>query len=594
MSALPVTTPASADWTPLVHDLRRPHGFESLRVEGRLPSELTGTLYRNGPAIFGVGGQRFDHLFDGDGAITAVRLDGSRATGAVRLVETEGRKLEQERGQIRYGGFGTKSKYPLFDFFFGTPKNAANTSVLPWQGKLLALWEGGLPTELSLEDLTTVGVTDLGAIPESFSAHPHRSAKRKAWYNIGLRIGRVPEIDLFELPDSGPARKLTSTPIQAGMLHDFAVTDTHAVLLVSPLIFRPLPYILGRKSYVDALDWVADAGTEVIVIALDAPHRVRRFKAPAFYQWHFANAFDDADDIVVDFVQYPDFATEGWLRELYDGQIGSPARGTVVRARLNPDTERFSTETLWDRSTEFCVSDGRFEGSRTSVLWTCAHSSELAAATTPLDRIARIDMESGEVRETDLGPGTFPAEPVFVGRSDREGDGWLLTVAYDATEKASFLAVLDAESLAVEARAWFDQPIPQTFPRSLGAKVDTHPHSALAHRTNASRRVLRRRPCQSTIVRSAECGVRVRQAGRTRRSVRSSGSTLSSSHSASCSHSSRMCSVSQLVSRAYWSSGTVQKPSCTSTHPSFGVRSRSTSILAATRYEPFGCPCKAA
>ena len=465
MSALPTSMPASTDWAPLVSDLRRAHPFETLRVEGRMPRDLVGTLYRNGPAIFGVGGQRFDHLFDGDGAITAIRLDGSSARGAVRMVETEGRRIEQERGSIRFGGFGTKSKHPLFDFFFrGAVKNVANTSVLPWQGKLLALWEGGLPTELSLEDLSTVGETDLdGVIPSAFSAHPHRSAAREAWYNIGLRIGRTCEIDLFELPDRGRARKLVSFPIQAGMLHDFAVTDTHAVLLVSPLIFRALPFLLGRRSYVDALDWTPEAGTEVIVVALDAPHRVRRFQAPAFYQWHFANAFDDGADIVVDFVQYEDFGTEGWLQQLYGGQIATEASGNVVRARLNADAGTLDVEPAWDRSTEFPVIDGRFEGSRTSVLWTAAHSSRVAAATTPLDRLARVDLESAAIVETDLGPGTYPAEPVFVPRGDAEGDGWLLTVAFDASRDASFLGVLDATTMNVVAKAWFDQPVPQTF-----------------------------------------------------------------------------------------------------------------------------------
>lgn len=464
MSALPRAEPVSTDWMPLVEDLRRPHGFEPLRVEGRLPTELTGTLYRNGPAIFGVGGERFDHLFDGDGAITAIRLDGSRATGAIRLVETEGRRLEQARGSIRYGGFGTKSKHPLLDFFFGSPKNAANTSVLPWQGRLLALWEGGLPTELSLDDLTTVGTTDLGGvIPSALSAHPHRVPSRRAWFDFGLRLGRSNEIDLFELPDVGAARKLTTFRIGAGMLHDFAVTETHALFLVSPLQFRVLPYLFGRTSYVGSLDWRPEVGTEVVAVALDAPHRVRRFSVPAFFQWHFANAFDHEGQIVVDFVKYDDFAIEGWLQELYDGQIATEATGTVVRGRIDVDRERFELDTVWDRSTEFPVCDGRFEATRTRILWAAAHSSPTAAATTPLDRLARIDVDTGEICETDLGPGTYPAEPIFVPRGEAEGDGWLLTVAFDASAGASFLGVLDATTLDVVAKAWFDQPIPQTF-----------------------------------------------------------------------------------------------------------------------------------
>ena len=36
-------------------------------VEGRMPAELQGTFFRNGPGRFELGGERYQHLFDGDG-----------------------------------------------------------------------------------------------------------------------------------------------------------------------------------------------------------------------------------------------------------------------------------------------------------------------------------------------------------------------------------------------------------------------------------------------------------------------------------------------------------------------------------------------
>lgn len=464
MSALPQSSPQTADWTPLVRDLRREHGFEPLAVEGTLPAELSGTLFRNGPGNFTAGTTRYDHLFDGDGAISAVRLDGGQARGAVRFVDTEGRRAEQALGRPRYAGFGTVSRRPVFDFFFGEPRNAANTSVLPWQGKLLALWEGGHPTELDPTTLSTVGLTDLGGvIGGGFSAHPHRVPSRQSWFNFGIRVGRVTDLDLFQLPDVGAAKKLTTVRIGASMLHDFAVTERWAVFLISPLRMRPLDFLLGRASYVDALDWRPERGTEVVLVALDSPHTVQRFTVDAFYQWHFANAFDDGGRVVLDFVRYPDFDSERWLRSIYAGQVDRQANGVPVRATLDPARRSLEVQTLWDRPAEFPVCDGRFEASRTHVLWTGAHSSTDAAASTPIDRLARIDLDSGAVTETDLGPGTFPSEPVFVPRGPAEGDGWLLTVAYDAVSERSFFAVLDAETLIESGRAWFDQPLPQTF-----------------------------------------------------------------------------------------------------------------------------------
>src|SRR5258705_5036439 len=69
------------DWTSSLRDLPREHGFEALRLEGELPAELTGTLYRTGPALFSSHGDRYQHWFDGDGAVSAVRFAGGRAEG---------------------------------------------------------------------------------------------------------------------------------------------------------------------------------------------------------------------------------------------------------------------------------------------------------------------------------------------------------------------------------------------------------------------------------------------------------------------------------------------------------------------------------
>ena len=39
------------------------------RVEGKLPSGLRGTLYRNGPGLFERGGVKIKHMLDGDGLV---------------------------------------------------------------------------------------------------------------------------------------------------------------------------------------------------------------------------------------------------------------------------------------------------------------------------------------------------------------------------------------------------------------------------------------------------------------------------------------------------------------------------------------------
>jgi carotenoid cleavage dioxygenase-like enzyme len=75
-------------WMSSLRDLPREHGFESLRLEGSLPAGLSGTLYRTGPSLFSIFGKPDGHLFDGDGAVTAVRFENGRPLGAAKLVQS--------------------------------------------------------------------------------------------------------------------------------------------------------------------------------------------------------------------------------------------------------------------------------------------------------------------------------------------------------------------------------------------------------------------------------------------------------------------------------------------------------------------------
>ena len=174
-----------------------------------LPAALRGTLYRNGPGQFGQFGKRYAHPFEGDGAITAIRIADGRALGASRVTASAGLVEERAAGKLLYG---TTAPWPrkMSNMLRGRHKNLANTSVVMWQGRLFALVEASKPTELAPDDLAMIGETDLGVIHGAFSAHPHRVAARKAIYNFGIEYGRHTKLSLYELPDVGaiaPARR---------------------------------------------------------------------------------------------------------------------------------------------------------------------------------------------------------------------------------------------------------------------------------------------------------------------------------------------------------------------------------------------------
>jgi all-trans-8'-apo-beta-carotenal 15,15'-oxygenase len=465
--ATPLPSLGKPSWLKAYRDFTHEHGFQPLRVEGRLPEELRGTLVRVGPVTFGVNGQRYGHWFDGDGGALAVRFDGGAAQGAARAIDTPSIRAEREAGKVLYSNYGTSAP-TLWRRLFGGVKNSANTSAMTWNGRLFALVESTIPTELSLEDLRTLGETDLdGTVGPAFSAHPHRVAARRASYNFGVRYGRVVQLDLFELPDTGPVRRMGSLPMSGPvMVHDFIATERHLIFFMTPVRLRIFRMLLGLGSFSDSFEWRPELGTEVLVIPIDAPSKAVRFQAESLYTWHFGNAFEQDGRIVVDYVRYPDFDSNQWLAEQLNGWATKDAKGRLHRATIDLKTRTLRSEQVSDRRCEFPGITPLLTGARHRYVYKAAHSGP-EAWRGPQDAVVKVDMETGAETLVRLGGEHYVVEPVFIPRpgGSAEDDGWLLTQTYDATSDKTYVAVLDAKALEAGpvARAWLEHFFPFTF-----------------------------------------------------------------------------------------------------------------------------------
>ena len=116
-------------------------------------------------------------MFDGDGMITAITFQDGKAIFRNRFVRTVGYVRETKFKRILYrGSFGTRKRGLLANLFDTNFKNTANTNVIYWDKKLLALQESGLPHFLEPDSLHTLGqYTFRGALRKSrdaLTAHP--------------------------------------------------------------------------------------------------------------------------------------------------------------------------------------------------------------------------------------------------------------------------------------------------------------------------------------------------------------------------------------------------------------------------------------
>ncbi|MBL4687029.1 MAG: carotenoid oxygenase family protein, partial [Nannocystaceae bacterium] len=409
---------------PLQRSIKRLHGWERLEVEGELPKDLRGTLIRTGPGLLERFGKRVSHPFEADGVLSGLRLgDDGEAHASVRVVESPGYLAEEAAGKALFGMTASWWRRWLA-MFRGTTKTTGNTSVMHWQGRTYALMEGGRPVEIDHTTLKTSEVVDFdGALGPAFSAHPHRVHSRATTYNFGQVYGPKPALQLYELPDHGPARMLGKIDMPWNtMVHDFAIAGRTMVFVICPAKMRIAKIMLGAADFAQWFKWDASTAAQLILVDLDDIENPKRIDIDARWVFHLANAhMRSTSELVIDWVQYPDFNVFASLSadgesadgESADGESADATTSSLERLviDLRAGTVR-SQEVLLPESCEFPVLPVASVGHAYTTSWYA-----LAAP-----GIARFDAETGALDAWRPGKGHIASEPVFVPRDGAPSD----------------------------------------------------------------------------------------------------------------------------------------------------------------------------
>ncbi|MEE3715603.1 carotenoid oxygenase family protein [Tumidithrix elongata RA019] len=442
------------DWQKGYQSLRTEQSYWIDEIEGEIPSELQGTLFRNGPGLLDVNGQAYGHPFDGDGMICAIAFTQGKAHFANSFVKTPEFLAEQKEGRILYRGvFGTQKPGGWWQNLFDLKlKNIANTNVIYHGKRLLALWEASLPYRLDPKTLDTLGVETFNgtlAAGKAFTAHPRLDPETGDLWAFGVEAGPKSTITIYKIDPQGELTESCSQKVSGFcFLHDFAYTPNYRIFLQNPVAFNTLPFILGLKTAGACIDLKPNTPTKILLF--DRSGKLTTLETDPGFVFHHCNAFEQGDEIILDSVCYQDYPKLEPNVDYKNVNFDTVVPGKLCRYRIDLRTGSVSREILLDRSCEFPTIHPRCVGQPYRYAYIGAIAQPTGNA--PLQAILKIDLATGKQEAHSFAPRGFIGEPVFVPRNASttsvEDDGWIITLIFNAERDRSDVVILDAQNIA--------------------------------------------------------------------------------------------------------------------------------------------------
>jgi carotenoid cleavage dioxygenase-like enzyme len=413
-----------------------------LEVIGSLPPELDGLFVRNGSNP-----QTGDspHWFLGDGMLHGLRLEaGGAAWYRNRYVRTTLYEAKAGFGETPPGNDVTQS----------------NVSVVHHGDRLLTLGEVGWPYEVSTSDLSTIGAHDYGgALATSMTAHPKVDQATGDLHFFGY--GFLPPYLTYHVASADGTLRTSQEVAVSGptMIHDFAITEHHAVFWELPVVFDLDAAIAGSDF---PFQWQPDYGARIGILPLGGPTSEARWvEIDPCYVFHGVNAWEEDGDVVVDVCRHRSMFAGGTTAL---GGEGSDLRRW--RVATGGASLRFRDEVLeGERLLELPAVDRRRTGLPSRYSWLLETTDD--PDTVVFSGVARHDSRTGALDTWEAGEADAPGEITFVPASTgaAEGEGWALTYSVDLTRGTSDLVVLDAGDVASGpvARVRLPQRVPFGF-----------------------------------------------------------------------------------------------------------------------------------
>lgn len=416
-------------------------------VSGRIPTDLQGHFFRNGPALHNIGQDRFGHWFDAPGMVQRFTFANNLVTHHGRLVETSRNVAEAEAGDILFSAYGTHG-HDLGSGGSADGQNVGNISLVQHAGELLALWEGGSAHVIDPDTLKTEGRKDWS--PETtglpFGAHPRVDQDGSMW-NIGYSTDPAALI-LYHISAEGQLLQTHILPQTATpMIHDFMITASKIVIVAPPYAASNME----SETFADRFEWKSAQPTQILVIDKNDLSDVSVIEIDPFWVFHFGNAYDiSPTEIGFDFALHdnPSFNSKDAFAVMdgsWDGAASAASR--YVQAKIDLKRKSVALEKAPEYGqVEFIQTDSRENLLRHRYALMLAQPG--GADVFGFNRLVLVDRNTGNASHFDVGKTEILEEHLIVPKPERNDEFWIIGTALDWQRGLTNLSVYDGKQLA--------------------------------------------------------------------------------------------------------------------------------------------------
>ena len=437
------------------------------KIEGRIPKDLFGTLYRTAPGQKENHGVTLRHLFDGDAFVSGYSFRDGKVHLRARYVDLPQRAEELKAGRMLYQEFGTAPP-PLPDGKRPNPngKNQPSVNIIEWDDRLLGLSEGGHPTAIDPVTLAYQSRWDFhGTLPQNmpFTAHPKFDPATGEGYGYGVRRGPGLPLTVYRMNRDGKLTQLYALPQkQYPIIHDMLLSKEHIIFVIPP-VHADIAGFGAGKTAAETLRYMEKEPTRFVVLRRDGKSNPVTIEQPPGFVFHHGNAFERDGKLIIDSMLTKDATVLDALFSWSKDQL--PVWSPASLTRLTLDVTKGAVESRKEIAEyqEFPRFDFRRAGQDARFLYTLEFPR--TGDTLAFDALIRHDLHRGTSKRIAAEKGRTLGEPVFVAHPGKqeEDSGWILFQGYDGSRDENYLEIRDAGTLDFVARVWTAQHFPLGF-----------------------------------------------------------------------------------------------------------------------------------